>query len=110
MADIIIGTELKQLININKIGSLTMKDINFIIEVTNGKKTLSFSKSECIPENEGVNGYKICYDTANLGLGKIKIRVIADIPDSDFKMQTRREIDEVDPNINIVKTLNHGLY
>lgn len=105
MANIIIGTELKQLINIEKIGNLTMKDIDFSIEVMNGKKTLSFTKEQCIPENGGVDGYKICYDTAELGLGKIKIRVIADLIDGDFKDGKRREIEDIDPNINIIKGL-----
>ena len=105
MANIIIGTQLKQLVNIQKIGELTLKDIDFTIEVTNGKKTLTFTKEQCIPENNGVDGYKICYDTADLGLGKIKIRVIADLIDGDFKDGKRREIDDIDPNINVVKGL-----
>lgn len=104
MANVIIGTDLKHLIKIDRVGEYEMKDMDFTVEVTNGIKTLVFTKDQCVPENDGLDGYKVCYSTSDLGLGKIKIRVYVTLRDGDFKLGgRRREIIDLDPKINIVK-------
>lgn len=102
MANIIIGTDLKNLVKIDRIGDYEMKDMDFTIDVI-GTKSLSFTKEQCVPENNGTDGYKVCYNTADLGLGKVKIRVNARIVDGDFKSGKRTEIIDLDPKINIIK-------
>lgn len=102
MANIIIGTDLKNLVKIDRIGDYEMKDMDFTIDVI-GTKSLSFTKEQCVPENNGTDGYKVCYNTADLGLGKVKIRVYAHIVDGDFKAGKRTEIVDLDPKINIIK-------
>lgn len=102
MANVIIGTDLKSLVKIDRIGQYEMKDMDFTIDVI-GTKTISFTKEQCVPENNGTDGYKVCYNTQDLGLGKVKIRVYAHLIDGDFKDGKRTEILDLDPKINIVK-------
>lgn len=102
MANIIIGTDLKNLVKIDRIGDYEMKDMDFTIYVI-GTKSISFKKEQCIPQNNGRDGYKVCYNTADLGLGRVKIRVYANIVDDDFKDGKRTEIIDLDPKVNIIK-------
>lgn len=102
MANIIIGTDLKNLVKIDSIGDYEMKDMDFSIDVI-GTESISFKKEQCIPENNGTDGYKVCYNTADLGLGKVKIRVYVHLVDSDFEDGKRTEIIDLDPKINIIK-------
>ena len=46
MANVIIGTDLKSLVKIDRIGQYEMKDMDFTIDVI-GTKTITFTKEEC---------------------------------------------------------------
>jgi hypothetical protein len=54
MANVIIGTDLKSLVKIDRIGQYEMKDMDFTIDVI-GTKTITFTKEECVPENNGTD-------------------------------------------------------
>lgn len=103
MAKVIIGTQLKLLVNIEPIDGVTMKDMDFSVDVFNGNKTITFAKADCKPERDGEDGYKVPFDTAQLGLGRVKVRVTALLQDGDFIGGTRKEITELNTGIDVVK-------
>jgi hypothetical protein len=103
---IFLGTELKLNINIEPIGSMTMDDYDFEVEVICG----SFKKSSIVIKKERAkkidsNNYIICFSTTEVGAGKLMCRVTAYIPDGDFADGKRTEITEIDTGIEIVKSL-----
>lgn len=103
MTKVIIGTQLKLLVNIEPVYGVTMKDMEFSIEIFNGTKTLTFQKADCKPERNGEDGYRVPFDTAQLGLGRVKVKVTAILEDSDFIGGTRKEITELNTGIDVVR-------
>lgn len=98
-----IGTEIKLNISIDPIGRTTMDDYEFVAEVfCSPTKTVTIPKEESIRVD--ANNYIILVDTTALGIGKIKVKLTATIPDEDFSDGFRTEISIVDTGINIVKS------
>lgn len=94
------GTKFKAYVNLDPIGNLSMKDYDFEIDVYTdlSAKKLVFKKEECISLDD--NTYVVAVDSAQLGLGYLKLRVRAMIPD--------RQIDGHRPEV-IVFTLRKRL-
>ena len=100
-----LGTELKLNINIEPIDEMTMDDYNFNVELICGllKKTSKvISKDEAKRIDQ--DNYIVCFSTDDLGVGKLRCRVTAYLPDGDFKDSLRTEITETDTEIEIIKT------
>lgn len=99
-----IGTELKLNIHIEPMGQITMDDYDFSVEVwTSMKRIVTINKSQAIRIDD--SNYVIIVDTAELGGGEVKAKVIAHIPDFDFPDTTRTEIVGMDVNIKVLKTI-----
>jgi len=80
---VFIGTELKLNLHIEPINNITMDDFDFEVEVfTSTKKVATITKAECKREDE--SNYIMFIDTDELGVGEIKCKVTAHIPDADF--------------------------
>lgn len=121
---IFLGTELKLKVNIDDFikepeapgGTATkvkMKDYDFRIDVFNyTKKTfITFEKKAGKLTTQliykGDDRYDVAFDTAEIGVGPLWIKVTAYVPDGDFNKDAdtyRTEITEIDTNIDIVKT------
>ena len=98
-----------------------MKDYDFKIEVytSTPEKGITVSKignnktNYLRRNNEDPNGgsYYVLVDTSKIGIGKVKCRVTAYIPDTDFggdggdPDSTRTEIDIVNTGIEVIKTI-----
>ena len=96
------GTEIKLSVHIDPIGNNHMKNYDWKIEAwTNPKKVISITKSEN-NKYENDDTVIIEIDTSLVGLGSLKLRVIAEIPDSDSSEDTRREVVGLATNILIV--------
>lgn len=96
------GTEIKLSVHIDPIGNNHMKDYDWKIEAwTNPKKLVLITKSENT-KYEDEDTVIIEIDTSLIGLGPLKLRVIAEIPDSDSSESTRREVVGLATNILIV--------
>jgi hypothetical protein len=96
-----LDTEAKLNINIEPIGSLTMDDYDFIIDVycnSNGN-ILSFNKSDLIRVDE--NNYIVKIDTTKLDIGVIKVKIMAYIPDGDFSDGYRTEVTYINTGISL---------
>ena len=101
---VFLGTELKLNIHIDPIGSITMEDYDFEIEVfCTPKKSITITKEDAIWITK--NDYVVLVDTNEVGVGTLKVKVIAHIPDGDFGDQARTEVSVEDTGIEIIKTL-----
>ncbi len=104
---IYLGTEIKLNINIEPISNITMDSYDFVVELICGsmkKNTVAITKEEAIKVDQ--SNYIVCADTTLLGVGRLKCRIVAHIPDGDFKDdRTRTEVVEIDTGIEIVKTI-----
>lgn len=103
---IFLGTELKLNINIEPINGVSMDEYDFEVELICGAfKTQRkiIKKSEAIRVD--ADNYIICFDTTEIGIGILKCKVTAYIPDGDFKDGKRTEIIENYTGIEIIKEL-----
>lgn len=102
--NIVIGTEKKLALHIEPIGNITMNDYDFVVEYfcsdTRVERVTKAQMREVSSDN-----YIIRVDTAKVGCGRLKCRVIAYLPDSDFEDGTRTEIYDFSTSINIVSRL-----
>lgn len=100
--EVFLGTELKLNVNIEPLGAVTMDDFDFEVEAyCNPSKSLVILKKDSIRVDE--NNYIVRVDTNKVGLGYLKCKVTANIPDSDFSDGKRTEVDSVCTGIVIVK-------
>lgn len=49
------------------------------------------------------DNYVACFDSSQLGAGKIMCRVTAYIPDADFEDGLRKEVETVETNVTITR-------
>ena len=102
--EVFLGTELKLNVNIEPIGTVTMDDYNFEVEVyCSPKKTIIVQKSEAIRLDE--SNYIILVDTNVVGAGDLKCKVTAQVPDGDFSDMYRTEVVAMDTGIKIIKAI-----
>lgn len=100
--EVFLGTELKLNVNIEPLGAVTMDDFDFEVEAyCNPSKSLVILKKDSIRVDE--NNYIVRVDTNKVGLGYLKCKVTANIPDTDFSDGRRTEVDSVCTGIVIVK-------
>lgn len=102
--EIFIGTELKLNINIEPMGEVTMDDYDWYVEVyCSAKRVVALPKKTAIRIDS--DNYVVLVDSEELGVGDVKCKVVALIPDFDFPDTIRKEVALVDTGINIVKTI-----
>ncbi len=97
-----IGTELKINVRIDRLDGYKMSDIDFTCDFfiyTNRKITVK--KDSMIKVDD--DNYIACFDSSQLGVGKIMCRVTAFIPDADFEDGVRKEIETVETNVTITR-------
>lgn len=102
MANVFLGTELKLSISVDPIQGYRMVDYDCSVDIyCTPAKVVSLPKSQLI--NIDDDTYVARVDTKDLGVGRVKCRISAYIPDGDFEGDKRRtEVCIVDPDINII--------
>lgn len=99
-----IGTELKLNIHIEPIGETTMDDYDFEVEMyCSPKQPIVVQKSEAIRVDS--DNYVVLVDTNGVGVGNLKCKVTAQVPDGDFPDLLRTEVVCIDTGINIIKAI-----
>lgn len=105
-----LGTELKLRVGIEPMGGLHMSEYDFEVEAyCNEKSVVTASKKEGVLTNlveieDDDNNYIALIDTSVTGVGKLKCRVVAYIPDTDFTDDgVRTEVVVMDTGITILK-------
>lgn len=98
MGDTIIGTQLKLNINIEAINGVHMKDLDFSCKFyVDIEKAITINKDQMLYKDD--DNYLAILDTTNVGIGRIRARITAQIPDTDFKNKLRTEIIDIDTGI-----------
>ncbi len=96
------GAKFKLNVNLPSIGGKSMDDYDFVIEAfVHPCRRQIIPKTEAIRED--ANNYIIRADTKVLGVGKVTLRVTAQIPDRDFENGFRPDICYIKTNYTIVK-------
>lgn len=88
-----LGTELKYLLEIEAEGFSMMAN-NFEVEVTCGSKKLHFNRSDLVLDSSGK--WYVCFNTSQLGAGKLFAKVTAYVPDDAFEDGIRTEVERVE--------------
>lgn len=102
MQYIVIGTEIKINVHVLPIDGMSMESYNFDCEFyTYSNKKLKVQKSEMI-KVDGDN-YIATIDTSVIGVGALRNRIIAQVPDMDFIDGYRTEIADVNTDVVIIR-------
>ena len=102
--NIFLGSELKLNVSISPIGDITMDDYDFTVETyCSIQKVVSIPKAETIRVDE--ENYVVLVDTNEIGVGRIKLKVTALIPDADFPDSLRTEVVIIDTGLDVLKNL-----
>lgn len=102
------GTEVKLNINIKPIGGLSMSQYNWAIEAyCNPNNKVTITSEDAL---RGVNAYMVDDDnyvikvsTEKIGVGVIKCKITAELPDENFSDNYRTEVNVISTGIEIVK-------
>ena len=91
------GTTPKYILNIDV--GISMSDFDFNVELVGSTGTVTIDKASMPVDSEG--NYYLCFDTKDLGVGKVKAVVTALINDSDFQGGIRKEVTVVNNLLDI---------
>lgn len=97
-----IGSQFKILIAATLPDDLKMMDVNFTVTVYNDDakdKQKVYAKTECILTDEG--DYVVLVDSDALGVGTYMVKVVFEIPDTDYPVGYRKEVIRINPNIKV---------
>ena len=99
-----LGTEIKLNVHIEPIDGVTMDGYSFVANLyCSPSKMIAINKNEAIRIDE--SNYVCCIDTSNIGIGRLKCKIVAQIPDGDFDDGIRTEISVIDTGIDVVKNI-----
>lgn len=79
---------------------LKMSDIEFSGQVINADTAVevAFTKSDCAMVDDG-ESYVVMVDTDKTGIGMLMLRLVVQIPDTDFHSGYRREVVKINPKV-----------
>jgi hypothetical protein len=105
---IYLGTELKLNINIEPIGGLSMADYRWEIDVyCNPNNKVTITSEDAINRINAYmvdrDNYILKVDTEKIGVGMVKCKVVAELPDENFSDNYRTEVNVISTGIEIVK-------
>ena len=99
-SQIYVGTEIKLNVSIDPIGEYTMDKYEFVVQFyCSQSRVVEIKKAEAYREDD--SNYIFCLDTEETGIGRLKCKVIAQVPDGQF-VGGRTEISVIDTGIDIV--------
>lgn len=102
MQYIVLGTEIKINIHAEPIDGLSMNDYDFFCDFFSfPNKKVRIHKSEMIVVDN--DNYIASMDSTNIGVGNIKVRMTASVPDTNFSDGIRTEIAEYTTDIVILR-------
>lgn len=112
MQNVFVGTDLKLSINATIQDDIYLSDCEFWIYAycNNVNRNYEIHKNECTPiisdNSDDTNSYVFLVDTNNIGTGNLKLKIVIEVPDSDFSESegfTRTEVTILTTDIQIVK-------
>lgn len=100
-----LGSDVKIAFSATLPDGLAMKDVDFDVTVYNADKqdkadnTVQASKADCI--EVGDNEYVVLVSSDTLGIGTYMLKVVFQIPDTDYPTGYRRQVVRINPNIQV---------
>jgi hypothetical protein len=95
-----LGSEEEINISLDLIDGYAMDDYDFIVETyCSSYRKQTFRKRDA--RRVDANNYKIIVDTNIVGVGDMKIRVIARIPNIEYPDGYREAVTYLDPNVTV---------
>ena len=101
MDNVVLGTEVKVNVNIENIGKLTMDDYEFTCEFFCLPYKKVVLKKEELVRVDSAN-YIAMFDTAPIGTGELKCKIVAQLPDADCVDGIRIEVSVESVGVAIV--------
>jgi len=97
-----LNEEVKLRISVTPVDGMNLDGFDWEVWLwTKPTKILKIQKGMCIPQDDG--SYIIPFNTGNVGVGAMKLRIVACIPDGDFADGDRTSIAE-----DVVLTIING--
>ena len=78
---------------------IPMSDFDFSVKLECGDQSVTVLKSEMPTDRDG--NYYLCFSTTDLGVGKVKAIITAEIPDTDFSGGFRTEVFAINNLLDI---------
>ena len=102
---VFLGADFSVAVNAEPLSGMTMDEYGFEVEIWSSTRmrSVKFTRQQLARDSE--NSYIASLNSADIGLGSVRVRMIAQIPDGKFDDSTRTDIDEVITNIVIVNKL-----
>lgn len=98
-----LGEEIKVKVRAKPIDGMSLADYDWVALLwTSSYRVVEVPKRECIPMDDGV--YVIPLDTMKVGVGSLKLKIVAELPDGDFEDGRRTTIGVVSGLTQIVKS------
>lgn len=97
-----VGSQLKILIVAELPDGLTMLEVPFTVTVYNADEKDNqhvYAKTDCIYTDDG--NYVVLVDSEELGVGTYMIKLVVDIPDTDYPTGYRKVVKRIDPNVKV---------
>ena len=96
-----LGEGRKAFLSIKTENGKTMDEYDFYVEVyCNPAEKVFISKSDMKRLDE--KSYQFTFNTRDVGKGRLRYRIVAEIPDADFKDGLSPAIDDIDTGLDIV--------
>lgn len=100
--DVYLGTELKLKIYVEPIDNITLDRCDFTVECfCSPKQSITIHKSDAIRIDK--DNYVVLVDTNAIGVGTLRCKLIAQVPDADFDDLKRTDVSLINTGINIIK-------
>ena len=103
---VILGTELKLRVHVDPINDCQLQDYDFEIEVYTNTVSVKYTKNDIqhiILPDENRDTCIILLNTLDIGVGRVKVKITANIPDEDFIDGFRTEIAVEDTDIIVIR-------
>lgn len=97
-----LGSDVKIVFTAELPDDLTLKDVAFSVTAYNTDATdkkVQEDKSACIEMNKDV--YVMLFNSEELGVGAVMLKIVCDIPDEDFPDGFRKEVVRFNPKVEI---------
>ena len=103
---VILGTELKLRVHVDPIDDKQLQDYYFEVEVYTNSASVKYKKEDSdniILPGDNKDICIVLLNTSDIGVGRVKVKVTAQIPDPDFTDGFRTEIAVEDTDIIIIR-------
>ena len=97
-----LGSDVKILVDAELPDGFTMQDVDFIVTVYNADradKQHVYDKTDCIETESGY--YVVLVDSDELGVGNYMVKVVFQIPDTDYPSGYRKQAVRINPNVRV---------